>query len=130
MRCECLRHINECTSREPVPLQAARFSRTLFKTGTSGRPYLLKDASSPEVAMAWFRTRLETTRLEISRLAFAVATPLVGSLWVSSAFASQGPGGGPGSASNLTQLVMAIIVYGTAAAVVGAGLIGAARRLP
>jgi hypothetical protein len=145
MRCECLRHINECTSREPVPLQAARFSRTLFKTGTSGRPYLLKDASSPEVTMAWFRTRLETTRLEttrlettrlattrleISRLAFAVATPLVGSLWVSSAFASQGPGGGPGSASNLTQLVMAIIVYGTAAAVVGAGLIGAARRLP
>jgi hypothetical protein len=140
MRCECLRHINECTSREPVPLQAARFSRTLFKTGKSGRPYLLKDASSPEVVMAWFRTRLETTRLEttrlattrleISRLAFAVATPLVGSLWVSSAFASQGPGGGPGSASNLIQLVMAIIVYGTAAAVVGAGLIGAARRLP
>jgi hypothetical protein len=42
--------------------------------------------------------------------------------------ASQGPGGGPGTASSFTQAVMAIIVYGTAALVVGAGLIGAVRR--
>jgi hypothetical protein len=41
---------------------------------------------------------------------------------------SQGPGGGPGTASGFTQLAMAIIVYGTSALVVGAGLIGAARR--
>jgi hypothetical protein len=46
----------------------------------------------------------------------------------SAALASQGPGGGPGTASDLTQLVMAIIVYGMSALVVGAGLIGAARQ--
>ena len=48
--------------------------------------------------------------------------------WTSSALASQGPGGGPGTASSLTQLAMAIIVYGTSALIVGYGLIGAVRR--
>jgi hypothetical protein len=33
-----------------------------------------------------------------------------------------------GTASNLTQVAMAILVYGTAALIVGAGLIGALRR--
>ncbi|HEV7408374.1 MAG TPA: hypothetical protein VGO01_07815 [Bradyrhizobium sp.] len=45
-----------------------------------------------------------------------------------SAFASQGPGGGMGTASNFTQVAMAVLVYGTAALIVGAGLIGALRR--
>jgi hypothetical protein len=49
-------------------------------------------------------------------------------LWAGVAFASQGPGAGPGTASNFTQLTMAILVYGVSALVVGAGLIGAARR--
>ena len=49
-------------------------------------------------------------------------------LWADEAFASQGPGGGPGTASSFTQLAMAIIVYGTSALVVGGGLIGAARK--
>jgi hypothetical protein len=53
------------------------------------------------------------------------ATVLV---WADAAFASQGPGGGLGSASNFTQLAMAIIVWGTSALVVGTGLIGALRR--
>jgi hypothetical protein len=44
------------------------------------------------------------------------------------ALASQGPGGGHGTASPFMQMIMAIIVYGTSALVVGAGLIGAARR--
>jgi hypothetical protein len=44
------------------------------------------------------------------------------------ALASQGPGGGMGTASPLTQLTMAILVYGASALVVGAGLIGAVRR--
>jgi hypothetical protein len=48
--------------------------------------------------------------------------------WAGAALASQGPGGAPGTASSFTQLAMAIIVYGTSAIVVGAGLIGAARR--
>jgi hypothetical protein len=46
----------------------------------------------------------------------------------SDAFAARAPAGGLGTASPLTQLVMAIIVYGTAAAVIAAGLIGALRR--
>ena len=54
--------------------------------------------------------------------------PAAAVLCANAALASQGPGTGPGTASPLTQLIMAIIVYGTSALVVGAGLIGAARR--
>jgi hypothetical protein len=55
----------------------------------------------------------------------AVAAAL---LLPASAFASQGPGGGMGTASDVTQIAMAVLVYGTAALIVGAGLIGALRR--
>ena len=44
------------------------------------------------------------------------------------ALASQGPGTSAGTASSLTQLAMAILVYGASALVVGAGLIGALRK--
>ena len=54
--------------------------------------------------------------------------PAAAVLCANAALASQGPGTGPGTASPFTQLIMAIIVYGTSALVVGAGLIGAARR--
>jgi hypothetical protein len=64
----------------------------------------------------------------ISHAAFATALTAASLLWANVAFASQGPGGGPGAASSFTQLAMAIIVYGTSALVVGIGLIGAARR--
>ena len=64
----------------------------------------------------------------ISQAAFVTPFVVASLLWVNAAFASQGPGGGPGSASSFTQLAMAIIVYGTSALVVGIGLIGAARR--
>ena len=67
------------------------------------------------------------TSHRLSRFAFAATATVAGLLWAN-AFASQGPGGGPGTASSFTQLVMAIIVYGTSALVIGAGLIGAARR--
>jgi hypothetical protein len=64
----------------------------------------------------------------ISRFAF-FATAVVACLSsAGAAFASQGPGGGPGTAGSFTQAAMAIIVYGTSALVVGAGLIGAVRR--
>jgi hypothetical protein len=62
----------------------------------------------------------------LSRLAFAPAIPAL--LSAGQALASQGPGGGPGTAGSFTQLAMAILVYGTSALVVGAGLIGVARR--
>ena len=67
------------------------------------------------------------TRNRIPRLAYAAAATVAYLSWAAAALASQGPGGGPGTASDFTQLTMAIIVYGVSAVVVGAGLIGAAR---
>ncbi len=63
-----------------------------------------------------------------SYLGLAASSTVVTSLWAASAFASQGPGGGLGTAGGFTQLAMAIVVYGASALVVGAGLIGAVRR--
>jgi hypothetical protein len=63
----------------------------------------------------------------IARGALAVI-PCAILLAANAALASQGPGGGMGTASHLTQLTMAILVYGTSAIVVGAGIIGAAWR--
>jgi hypothetical protein len=64
----------------------------------------------------------------ISRVAFAFASTAAVLLPAHAALASQGPGGGPGTASSFTQLAMAIIVYGTSALVIGSGLIGALRK--
>ena len=61
--------------------------------------------------------------LRISSLAIAASLALD----ATSALASQGPGVESGTASPLTQLVMAILVYGASAVIVGAGLIGALR---
>jgi len=63
----------------------------------------------------------------IFRVAVVVASTVAGLCWVDAALASQGPGTGPGTASGLTQLAMAVIVYGTSALLVAVGLIGAAR---
>lgn len=56
----------------------------------------------------------------------AVTASLV--LDASSALASQGPGVEAGAASPLTQSVMAILVYGVSALVIGAGLVGILRK--
>ncbi|WP_426612633.1 hypothetical protein [Bradyrhizobium sp. McL0616] len=61
--------------------------------------------------------------LRISRLAITASVLLS----ASSALAAQGPGVEAGTASPLTQLVMAILVYGASALIIGAGLIGALR---
>jgi len=76
-----------------------------------------------EISMTSFRTRTA-----ISRAAAAVTAIAAAALWGSAALASQGPGGGMGTASLLTQTVMAVLVYGMSAIIVGAGLIGAVRR--
>jgi hypothetical protein len=76
-----------------------------------------------EISMTPFRTRTA-----ISRAAPAVTSIAAAVLWSSAALASQGPGGGVGTASSLTQTVMAVLVYGVSAIIVGAGLIGAVRR--
>jgi hypothetical protein len=66
-------------------------------------------------------------RSSISLAAMAAASFVAGVSWANAALASQGPGGGMGTAGHLTQVAMAILVYGASALVVGIGLIGAAR---
>ena len=66
-------------------------------------------------------------RIPMSRAALAAATVVTEMFCNGAALASQGPGGGIGTAGHLTQVAMAIVVYGASALVVGAGLIGAAR---
>ena len=51
-------------------------------------------------------------RISISRAAIAAATIVTEVSWVHAALASQGPGGGMGTASHLTRTAMAILVYG------------------
>src|SRR5882672_6549893 len=87
----------------------------------------------PSVSSECFRSQeiVMTSSRKMQRISQAAfATPFAAAclLWANAAFASQGPGGSPGTASSFTQLAMAIIVYGTSALVVGIGLIGAARR--
>jgi hypothetical protein len=72
--------------------------------------------------MTWF-----AVNGRIFRVTVVVASTTASLCWVGAALASQGPGTGPGTASGLTQLAIAVIVYGTSALVVAAGLIGAAR---
>jgi hypothetical protein len=67
-------------------------------------------------------------RYRIAHIAPGFGATLACLAFTGQSLASQGPGGGPGAAGGLTQIAMAIIVYGTSALVVGAGLIGAARR--
>jgi hypothetical protein len=67
---------------------------------------------------------MTSLRMNVSRIAIAT---IVAVSYAATAFASQGPGGGMGTASPLTQMAMAILVYGLSAVVIGAGLIGAAR---
>jgi hypothetical protein len=95
--------------------------RETDQTGIGYRPYLLRVCSLQEIVMALLRTRH-------SHLAFAAMSAAACLLWADAAFASQGPGGGMGTASSFTQLAMAILVYGASALVICTGLIGAARR--
>jgi hypothetical protein len=67
-----------------------------------------------------FRPTSRTARLAIAACAMLLPD--------GSALASQGPGGGMGTAGSLTQTLMAVIVYGASALVIGTGLIGALRR--
>lgn len=79
--------------------------------------------SSREIVMTPPRM---SDRRSLTALAAALALAVL--TCADAALASQGPGGGMGTAGNFTQLSMAVLVYGTSAIVVGAGLIGAVRR--
>jgi len=85
--------------------------------------FVSSEASFQEIVMASTR---KMPRL--SYFAFATVPAIAALLAAGHALASQGPGGGPGTASSYTQLAMALLVYGTSALVVGIGLIGMARR--
>ena len=76
-----------------------------------------------EISITSFRTRTA-----ISRAVTAATSIAAAAAWSSATLAAQGPGGGMGTASPLTQTVMAVLVYGLVTIIVGAGLIGAVRR--
>jgi hypothetical protein len=99
------------------PLDGEHFTLTLQTVARLVRNF--GNQSSREIVMSQKYSR-------ISRLALAAAGAVA--LSAGSAFASQGPGGGMGTASSLTQIAMAVIVYGASALVIGTGLIGAVRR--
>jgi hypothetical protein len=63
---------------------------------------------------------------KVSNRAVVIAASLL--LPASSAWASQGPGIGAGTASATTQLAMAVIVYGASALAILAGAVGALRH--
>jgi hypothetical protein len=105
---------------EPVPVRNKNCSSD-FQNRFGLRP-VSSDNSYQENVMPWSRTGNHLTRA-----AFVIPPASTGLLWATAAAASQGPGGGPGTAGGFTQLAMAILVYGTCALVVLAGLIGAVR---
>ena len=89
------------------------------KTGVNWRRIFFSHFLLREVVMTSSRMNAR-----ISPIALAIIGCV---LPAGAALASQGPGGGMGTASHLTQTAMAILVYGISAVVVGAGLIGAVR---
>jgi hypothetical protein len=58
------------------------------------------------------------------RRATAAAALMAAFMTLDTALASQGPGTGPGTAGPATQLVVAVLVYGSSAAIVVAAMIG------
>jgi hypothetical protein len=70
------------------------------------------------------RHRLSRPRFAAASIATMSITTIAGA---EAAFASQGPGGGMGAASNFIQLTMAIIVYRTSALIVSAAQRGLSR---
>ena len=112
-----MRHEDEREQHAP-PLKIF----TCIKPGVDWRR-IFDSAFCMEISMTPFRTRTP-----ISRAAPAMTSIAAAVLWSSAALASQGPGAGMGTASPLTQTVMAVLVYGLSAIIVGAGLIGVVRR--
>jgi hypothetical protein len=112
-----MRHEDEREQHAP-PLKIF----TCIKPGVDWRR-IFDSAFCMEISMTLFRMYPPT-----SRAAPVVTSITAAALWSSAALASQGPGAGMGTASPLTQTVMAVLVYGLSAIIVGAGLIGVVRR--
>jgi hypothetical protein len=93
-------------------------------TSDQRRTYLLVERPREMVMPSYLPNFLPSFHgLRVSRLTIMASV----ALGASSALAAQGPGVEAGSASPLTQSVMAVLVYGASALIVGAGLIGALR---
>ena len=99
-----------------------RVSRALRKTRVDYRRIFWRSFFREKVTVT------SRTYTSASPIAIAAAVIAMEASWANAALASQGPGGGMGTASHLTQVAMAFLVYGASALVVGIGLIGAARR--
>ena len=111
--------------RNVIPLQQHATPFKIFPRAKPGVDWrrIFDSAFCMEISMTSFRTRTA-----ISRAVTAATSIAAAAWWSSAALASQGPGGGMGTASPLTQTVMAVLVYGLVTIIVGAGLIGAVRR--
>jgi hypothetical protein len=118
---ELLRRGDECRTRQPVPSPHNNICTRDLQNRNSLPSVSSESFKSQEIVMTSFQHRM----LHIAATAAAMAAS---SLSATAAFASQGPGGGPGTAGGFTRLAMAIIVYGLSAVIVGVGLIGAARQ--
>jgi hypothetical protein len=71
---------------------------------------------------------VQKVRLRMLTIVIACASASIVLLVARAACASQGPGIAPGTAGPMTQLAMAILIYGASAVVVAVGLIGALRQ--
>jgi hypothetical protein len=115
----CAANMNAAGAKQ-FPLRTTTFFIGLFLNRYRLPSVSSAAHASQEIIMTLFR-----------KMPLAIAAPAITALLsVSPALASQGPGGGLGTASSFTQLTMAILVWGASALVVGAGLIGAVRRRP
>jgi len=103
---------------KPAPQVPNNFLRR--KTGVDWRRIFFSHFPLREIVMT--SSRMNALISPIALAIIACVSP------AGVALASQGPGGGMGTASHLTQTAMAILVYGISALVVGAGLICAVRR--
>jgi hypothetical protein len=124
----------ECASRQLVPAAKA-MART--EVGSRAATAFSLDISQNRQRVASVSSAIHSQEIvmpssqltpRISRFAFAAASTLGSLSWTGAALASQGPGGGLGTASPLTQVTMAVIVWGISALVLAAGLVGAVRQ--
>src|SRR5580698_9135546 len=99
-------------------IRRARFNSNVIKLAPPRRRSFWQ--AQEEIAMAFHLRRRSCGAVAAASLPFLISAPV--------ALASQGPGGGPGTASASTQLVMAIVIYGGAALLLAAGLIGLLKR--
>jgi hypothetical protein len=112
--------MNDAYERDARAVAHSNFINA-YKTVADDRRIFFGRFLDGRVVMASSRMNAPMSRALLAAFATAVVSD-------GAAFASQGPGGGIGTASHFTQTAMAVLVYGVVAIVVCVGLIGAVRR--